>query len=92
MPGRDRRLEAIRRNPRDVRFDDLRRVLEAHGFVGRRPGSGSSHLTYSHPSLSYNITVVERRPIVLEVYVRMALNAIDEVLEAEGLTNTRGGA
>jgi predicted RNA binding protein YcfA (HicA-like mRNA interferase family) len=84
VPRRDRRLEAIRRNPRGVRFEDLRRALESRGFEARRPGSGSSHLTYSHPALSYNITVVERRPVVLEVYVRMALKAIDEVLEAEG--------
>jgi virulence-associated protein VapD len=36
MATRDKRLEAIRRNPKNVRFAELRAVLENHGFCGRQ--------------------------------------------------------
>jgi virulence-associated protein VapD len=36
LATRDKRLEAIRRNPKNVRFAELRAVLENHGFCGRQ--------------------------------------------------------
>jgi len=38
-------LERIKRNPRNVRPEELDLVLRRSGFVPERPGSGSSHTT-----------------------------------------------
>ena len=79
MSTKDKRLAAIRSNPRQVRFDDLRSTLLSLGFTVRT-GSGD-HQTFTHELLSYHVTIDPRRPHVLQVYVKKALAAIDEVLE-----------
>ena len=79
MATRDKRLQAMQRNPAHVRFDDVRMVLEDHGFNGRRPEGGSSHWTFSHPHVAYLVTIVQRHPFVNEVYIKKALKALAEV-------------
>jgi hypothetical protein len=74
---RDKRIEAMRRSPRQVRFTQLRTAMLAAGF-SVRSGSGD-HWNFSHPQLSYVVTVDPRRPFVLPVYVRACLKALDAV-------------
>ncbi len=81
MATRDKRLEAMRRNPRTVRFDDLKGVLEAHGFTAHS-GKGD-HWVFRHPAYRPGVTIDPRRPFVLLPYVRAALKAIDAVLDQE---------
>ena len=78
MSKRDKRLEALRTNPKHVRFDELRVVLEDCGF-SVRPSKG--HWAFSHPLLPLPFVVDPRRPFVLPVYVKNALRAIDQVQE-----------
>jgi hypothetical protein len=47
MTKREKLLEEVRNNPRDVRFDDLVRLVKALGFSFDRQG-GSSHAIYVH--------------------------------------------
>jgi hypothetical protein len=82
LAKRDKRLAAIRNNPRAVRFEDLRSVLEAAGFTGRR-GKGD-HWVFAHPAISNRLTIDPRRPYLLKVYVMQALAALDDVADAEG--------
>jgi hypothetical protein len=42
---RDKLIEAIRNNPKDVRFEDACKVAEWLGFTGK--GGGSSHRAFS---------------------------------------------
>ncbi|MPZ14374.1 MAG: addiction module toxin, HicA family [Chloroflexi bacterium] len=77
---RDNRVDAMRRNPSSVRFDDLCRLLEDHGFT-MRPHSGGSHRVFRHPQLADNLSIPERRPAVRAVYVKKALRAIDAIEE-----------
>lgn len=76
MSKRKKRLQKLRQNPRNVSFDDLRQVLEDHGFEQVR-SSGSHHafsiLIDGEPHL---LVVPYRRP-VKPVYVREALRLID---------------
>lgn len=81
MATRDKRLDAMRRSAKSVRFSELRAVLEDHGFVGR-PGKGD-HWVFHHPSHPVHITIDPRRPHVLAPYVRNAPKAIEAVLERE---------
>ena len=73
----------MRRNPRHVRFDDARRVLEDNGFIASQPAKGSSHWTFMHPELRLTVVLVYRRPFLLPVYVRNALDALEQLEDDE---------
>ena len=77
MASREKRLEAIRAHPKQVRFAALRSALVAYGF-SVRPGKGD-HWSFTHPLLPLPVGVDPRRPFILRVYVKNALQAIDEV-------------
>jgi predicted RNA binding protein YcfA (HicA-like mRNA interferase family) len=79
LATRDKRLEAIRRNPKNVRFAELRAVLEDHGFCGRQ-GRGD-HWVFVHEQSGKRVTVDPRRPFVLLPYVKNALKALAELEE-----------
>ena len=81
MATRDKRIEAMRRNPRSVRFEEPRAVLEGLGFSSR-PGKGD-HWRFHHPSRPHFLTIDARRPMLLVGYVKEALKEIDAVLAEE---------
>ena len=63
--------------PRDLRFDELRKVLESYGYEMRQPNGGSSHCTFRKPGCA-PITIPMHEPIK-KVYVMM----VKEVVESE---------
>lgn len=71
MAKREKRLAAIRRNPKNVRPDDLHAALVDAGFSWEQPGT--SHRVYrkGHSQVS----IPQRNPLKPE-YVRDALVAI----------------
>jgi predicted RNA binding protein YcfA (HicA-like mRNA interferase family) len=82
---REKRLQKIRQNPKNVSFEDLQQVLQDHGFILDRV-VGSHHTfigTVDDQPLS--ITIPAKHPLK-RVYVKMALALIDEV-RAEKLEN-----
>ena len=79
MSKRDKRLEAIRNNPKNVKFETIRRILLNHGFTETVPSGGSSHYTY-HKGI-YRITIVKDKPIN-SIYIKQAIKIID-VLEED---------
>lgn len=76
MSRRQKRLDRIRNNRKDVSFSELCRVLDDHGF-DIRSGKGS-HWVAIHPATGITMTLVRRDP-VRQVYVERALGAIDAV-------------
>ena len=76
MPPDERRLQRARQNPKNVRFNELVRIYEDHGFTVR-PGRGSHYVAY-HPSSPRNISFPRQNPMKPN-YVRDALKAIDEL-------------
>lgn len=72
----------IVRNPKDVDFEELDKVLKQYGFKCRQPGKGSSHYIYYHPELPDALSIPKARP-VKAIYVRQALNAIEGLKERE---------
>ena len=62
---------------KDLRFDELRKVLESYGYVMSAPRSGSSHRTFRKPGHN-PITIPKSEPI-LRVYVEM----VREIVESE---------
>ncbi len=73
----------ITRNPKDVDFEELDKVLKQYGFKCRQPGKGSSHYIYYHPELPDAISIPKARPIKA-IYVRQALDMIASLKEREG--------
>lgn len=64
---------------KDMRFDELKKVLESYGYVMNAPKSGSSHYTFRKAGKS-PITIPKHEPIK-KIYVEM----VREVVEEESL-------
>ena len=79
MGKRDKLLQDIRNNPRNIRFETIQKVLLSFGFTETTPGKGSSHYTYQRGI--YRITVPKNNP-VNQIYIKQAIKIIDQ-LEAE---------
>ena len=62
---------------KDMRFDELRRVLESYGYEMNAPRSGSSHYTFRKAGCQ-PITIPKHEPIK-KVYVQM----VKEIVERE---------
>ncbi len=71
-------LQRIRMLDKDLRFDEVRRVLEAYGYTMSGPGSGSSHKVFRKNS-SAPITIPAHEPIK-RIYIVM----VKEAIESEG--------
>ncbi len=86
MTKREKRLQRIRQNPKNVSFEDLRQVLEDHQFVLER-SAGSHFQFYAEVGGKlYRLSVPFKRPFIMAVYVKRALQVIDEIaanIEAE---------
>ena len=73
----DKLLARICGLSRDLRFDELRKVLESYGYEMRQPSGGSSHCTFRKADCA-PITIPMHEPIK-KVYVMM----VKEVVESE---------
>lgn len=64
---------------KDLRFEELRKVLESFGYVMNTPRGGSSHYTFRKPGCQ-PITIPKHESIK-KVYVEM----VKQVVESEGV-------
>ena len=69
-------LERIRCNPKTVRFDEVKKILESMGYKGKKPKSGTSHWTFRKNGYM-PITIPERNPYVKETYVKIVINMLN---------------
>ena len=60
---------------KDLRFDELRKVLESYGYVMNAPKGGSSHYTF-RKSGCMPITIPKHEPIK-KVYVEMVRQIVE---------------
>lgn len=73
----DKLLSRICTLSKDLRFQELQKVLESYGYTMYRPHGGSSHCTFRKPGCA-PITIPRHEPIKT-VYVRM----VKEIVESE---------
>ena len=73
----DKLLERICTLSKDIRFDELRKVLESYGYEMNAPRSGSSHYTFRKKGCM-PITIPKHEPIK-KVYVEM----VKQIVESE---------
>ena len=79
----DKLLEEICSLSRDLRFDELRRVLESYGYTMNAPRSGSSHYTFRKPGCQ-PITIPKHEPIK-KVYVEMVKQIVESEVANENI-------
>ncbi|MBO4650392.1 MAG: type II toxin-antitoxin system HicA family toxin [Clostridiales bacterium] len=77
----DKLLDKILSLSKDIRFDELRKVLENYGYVMCAPRSGSSHYTFRKSGRS-PITIPKHEPIK-KVYVEMVREIVEEEMQNE---------
>ena len=77
----DKLLSRICSLSKDLRFDELCRVLENCGYEMNMPRGGSSHCTFRKPGCR-PITIPKHEPIK-KVYVEM----VKQVVESEAESN-----
>ena len=73
----DKLIQEILSLSKDLRFQELKKVLEFYGYVMTAPKSGSSHYTFRKAGCN-PITIPKHEPIK-KVYVQM----VKDIVEAE---------
>ena len=73
----DKLLEKLKNLSADLRFEELKKILEHYEYKMDSPKSGSSHYTFRKAGCN-PITIPNHEPIKV-VYVRM----VKEIVEAE---------
>ena len=71
----DKLLERITSLSKDMRFDELRKVLESYGYTMCSPKGGSSHYTFRKPG-KMPITIPKHEPIK-KIYVEMVRDIVE---------------
>ena len=71
----DKLIQRIRGLDRNIRFEELRKILEYYGYQMGGPASGSSHKTFRKPNCS-PITI-PMHSLIKRVYVEMVKNVVE---------------
>lgn len=71
----DKLIKRICTLAKDLRFDELRKVLESYGYVMHAPRRGSSHYTFRKPGCQ-PITIPKHEPIK-KIYVEMVRRIVE---------------
>ena len=82
MSNWDKLISGILSLDKDLRFDELKKVLESYGYTMYAPGGGSSHCTFRKKGRS-PITVPKHEPIK-KIYVEMVRDVVEEEMRNEG--------
>jgi hypothetical protein len=78
MGTAEKRLNKMRRNPKDWTIDDVLAVAGEWGIETR--SRGGSHVVLSHRTVDFRVTIPAHRPIK-QVYIKEFLALIDAITE-----------
>ena len=76
MSKKEKALDRLRENPKNVRFEEMDTILLGLGFEKRQ--RGTSHVVYILKGKG-RITIPFRQPFILAVYVKEVIKLIDEL-------------
>ena len=77
----DKLIQEILSLSKDLRFQELKKVLEFYGYVMTAPKSGSSHYTFRKAGC--NPITIPKHELIKKVYVQM----VKDIVEAENNEN-----
>ena len=77
----DKLTTKIKLLSKEVRFDELKKILESFGYEMRMPKGGSSHYTFRKKGCS-PITIPKQEPIK-RVYVEMVKRVVESEVEKD---------
>ena len=80
----DKLLERIIHLDNNLRFEELRKVLESYGYTMRGPSGGSSHMTFRKEGQP-PITIPRHAP-VKKVYILMVREIVEQEEPNDGQT------
>ena len=60
----------------DLRFEELRKILETYGYTMKEPGTGSSHCTFRKAG-KMPITIPRHKPIK-KIYIELVRDLIEQ--------------
>ncbi len=78
MSKRQKRLQKLRQNPKDVSFDELRQVLQTEGFLLDHV-TGSHHIFRAQIGGEVLTVVIPFARPVKPIYVKRALQEIEKL-------------
>jgi len=70
-------LDRITKLSKDIRFAELKKILESYGYEGTKPKGGSSHWTFRKKGKP-PVTIPKDEPIK-SVYIKM----VKDIIESE---------
>ena len=76
MTKLDKLINKILTVPKDIRFDELKKVLEKHRYICEQPRGRGSHCTFRKEGCE-PITIPKHNPIK-RVYVEMVKEVVEE--------------
>ncbi|MCG9966873.1 toxin HicA [Pelotomaculum terephthalicicum JT] len=79
MSKLEKLLQKIKNNPKQVRFEELDKILTRAGFEKRQPKGGSSHYYYTKGALK--VSIPYRQPYILTTYVVAAIKLLERMGE-----------
>lgn len=81
MSAWDKLINRIKDLSNDLRFEELRKVLETYGYTMKQPRSGSSHYTFRKAGCA-PITIPKHEPIK-KTYVELVRQAVENEEKSE---------
>ena len=75
MSKKDKLLKAMKNNPKDVPFEDIKKLLESYGYVCHN--SGGSHFVF-RKEFCEHIVIPYNKPIKA-IYVKHVLEILGEL-------------
>lgn len=74
MSSWDKLLKKLMATSFDLRFSDLKKILEHYGFAMRETRGGSSHVTF-YKKRRYPVTIPRHSPIK-KIYIKLVKDAV----------------
>jgi len=74
MSKKEKLIEAIKNNPKNVRFEDLKKILESIGYTAIN--NGGSHYVFTKEN-STALTIPYKKPVKI-VYVKQVIKIIED--------------